>query len=116
MEEGWFDPAERLPEAGQRVDFVFRLRGRKGLWRCHATWGAREGGPAFQILGGCVPPHDVTRWRPAEADVAPARRGGWALNLSPEERERRRRRMKDYNAAKRNAAVPPADTGGRPPR
>jgi hypothetical protein len=99
-EEGWYSPQEYQPEINQTLDLVFQ--GPKDLLRCHATWENRDGVIGFYTLMGYVHPASVVRLRPVSEHDNPApHRTARQPELTPEERERRSQRMRDYWAKKR---------------
>jgi hypothetical protein len=101
QQPGWFRPSDRLPDLGQRVDFIFADE-RWASARCHVTYGVHDGRIGFQILGSVVDVGSVFQWRPVDEQresepIKPKRK--W--NFSPEERERRRQHMLNLLAKRR---------------
>ena len=103
-EEGWYSLQDYQPEINQTVDLMFQ--GPKGLLRCHASWETRDGVLGFYTLMGYVPPASIVRLRPvSEYDDPAPHRTARHPQPTPEDRERRAERMRNYWRNKRAEAA-----------
>jgi len=127
--DDWIGVKERLPEDSQLV-WLFRFHGKGPTMRAtKACFRVLSRGPVFSLAGGKLLGENdweiagLTHWKPRYEDTPPsphltgttdqriATRTPIRMNLSDEERERRRQRMRDFWAKKRGQAAEMATDG-----